>query len=272
MVRFGFAALLVAGLGLAAARAETLTLGGRTVMLEPPAGYCALDPARPQEADLIAFNEKAQQPRNHVAMQLADCGELAEFRAGKRPSFERYGQYFVASTGGAVEPVADRTRADYLAEAARELPKLDSGALVGEITAKLRESAGSDVAGVHFLGVLEQDEAGVYLAIAVGKVTAGDQTASASAIGVVGLTLVNEIPVSLGLYQANVGAEAVPDLLAKIRQTLAAALQANAETEAGQGAARGIDLETVLIAALIAAALGAAGWAWARRRRSEPKA
>ncbi len=63
-----------------AARAETLTLGGRTVILEPPAGYCALDPALQSEADLIAFNEKMQQPRNHLVMQLADCGELADFR------------------------------------------------------------------------------------------------------------------------------------------------------------------------------------------------
>ena len=262
---------LVVGLFTSAARAETPTLGGRTVILEPPAGYCALDPARQDEADLIAFNEKMQQPRNHLVMQLADCGELADFRAGKRPSFDRYGQYFVPVTDGAVQPVTGFTRASYLEEGARELPKLDSGALVDEITAKLRAGAGSDVTGMHFLGVLKQDEAGLYLGIAVGKVSVGDQTASAGAIGVVGLTLVNEIPVSLGLYQANVGAEAVPDLLAKVQQTLASIVQANAETEAREGATRrvwhGIDLTAVLIGIAVGAAVGLLGWAWSRRRK-----
>ena len=267
-------ALLVfaAGLGVPAARAETLTLGGRTVILEPPAGYCALDPNRQNEADLIAFNEKMQQPRNHVVMQLADCGELEEFRAGKRRSFDRYGQYFVPVTDGAVTPAADYTRAAYLAEAARELPKLDSGALMDEVAAKLRQSAVSDVTSAHFLGVLQQDDAGLYLGIAVGQVSVGDQAVSAGAMGVVGLTLVNQISVSLGLYQAHAGAEAVPALVEKIRQTLAATVTANAEIEAREGALRGgwpgIDLKTVLTAGLIAALIGAGAWAWSRRRRS----
>jgi hypothetical protein len=269
--RLGSAALFLLAV-TSTAQAERLTLGGRTVVLEPPAGYCALDPARPEEAKLIDFNEQMQQPRNHVAMQLADCGELEEFRAGKRPSFERYGQYFVPVVDGAVKPVPDYTRAAFLAEGARELPKLDSGALMDEVTAKLRESAGGDVAGAKFLGVLQQDEAGLYLGIAVGQISAGDQAVSAGAIGVVGLTLVNQVSVSLGLYRAHAGAEAVPDLLAKIRQTLAATLQANAEIEAREAAPRpsGIDLRTPLIAALLAAFAGAALWTWARRRRHPP--
>jgi hypothetical protein len=271
--RFGSAALLLL-VATSTAQSETLTLGGRTVMLDPPAGYCALDPARPEEAKLIDFNETMQQPRNHVAMQLADCGELEEFRAGKRPSFERYGQYFVPVTDGAVKPVPDYTRAQFLAEGARELPKLDSGALMDEVTAKLRESAGSDVAGAHFLGVLQQDAAGLYLGIAVGQVSVGDRTVSAGAIGVVGLTLVNRISVSLGLYQAHASAEAVPDLLAKIRQTLAATVQANAETEAREGAARGISLDPVLVYAsiggVIGAVIGVAIVARSRRRKHPP--
>jgi hypothetical protein len=178
-------------------------------------------------------------------------------------------------TDGAVQPVTGYTRASYLEAGARELPKLDGGALVDEIAAKLRAGAGSDVTGMHFLGVLKQDEAGLYLGIAVGKVSVGDQTASAGAIGVVGLTLVKEIPVSLGLYQANVGAEAVPDLLAKVQQTLASMLQANAETEAREGATRrawhGISLDPVLVCAAIGGAIGAvigvAAVARSRRRK-----
>ncbi len=78
----------------------------------------------------------------------------------------------------------------------------------------------------------------------------------------------NEIPVSLGLYQANVGAEAVPDLLAKVQQTLASIVQANAETEAREGATRrvwhGIDLKALLVYAAVGAAVGLLAWAWSR--------
>jgi hypothetical protein len=263
--------LIAVVLGAATARAETLTLGGRTVILEPPAGYCALDPARQNEADIIAFNDKMQQPHNHMVMQLADCGELAEFRAGTRQNFERYGQYFAPLSEGAVKPITDRTRASFLAEGARELPKIESAAIVDEVTAKLREGAGGAVAGAQFLGVLKQDDAGVYLGIAVGKITVGDQTVSAGAMGVVGLTLVNEISVSLGLYRANVGPEAVPDLLAKIQQTLAAIIRANAEIEAREEAGRGGWQATgfdAVVGGLIGAAIGLAAWAWYRRGKT----
>src|SRR5262249_36287046 len=148
---------------------------------------------------------------------------------------------------------------------ARALPKLDSGAIIDEVSTKLRETAGGDVTGTHFLGVLKQDEAGLYFGIAMGKVSIGSQTVSAGGMGVVGSTLVNEISVSLGLYQANVGPEAVPDLLAKVQRTLAAMIQANAEIEAREGAARGGWQATgfdAVVGGLIGAAIGLAAWAW----------
>jgi hypothetical protein len=273
--RVGIAAILALTAINAEASAETLTLAGRTVSLEPPAGYCALDPARPNEAELIAFNEKMQQPRNHVLMQLADCDELADFRNGKRDKFIRYGQYFTPVSDGTVKALAGYTRASFLAEGAKELPKLDSAALVDEVAAKLREGAGGAVAGAKFLGVLNEDDAGLYLGIAVGNVSVGNQTVSAGAMGIVGLTLVNQISVSLGLYQANVGPEAVPDMLSRVRQTLGSIVRANADNEARDSPRylwHGFDLEAIarqaLIGGLIGAVIGLAGWAWTRFRKN----
>ena len=45
------------------------------------------------------------------------------------------------SSSGTVKVLAGYTRASFLAEGAKELPKLDSAALVDEVAAKLRESA-----------------------------------------------------------------------------------------------------------------------------------
>jgi hypothetical protein len=271
-------AAIVASLSISSASAETLTLAGKTVVLEPPQGYCALDAGRAQEAELIAFNEKMQQPRNHVIMQLADCGELAEFRAGKRQNFDKYGQYFTAVSNGAVRLVTGYARRDFLADAAKELPKLDSGALVDEVTKKARENAGAEVGGVKFLGVLKEDDAGVYMGIAFGNLSVGNQSLASSSMGVVGLTLVNEVSVSLGLYRVNVGPEAVPDLLAALQQTMASVVAANAanETRESPRVWHGINLDqlgqSALIGGLIGAAIGFVGWMWSRWRKSRPQA
>jgi len=272
--RLILATLLAASIGASAARSETLMLGGRTVIVEPPSSYCALDPARPAEADLIAFNEKMQRPRNHVVMQLASCDELADFRAGKRESFDRYGQIFTAASDDAVKSVVGYSRAEFLTEAARELPKLDSGPLIDEVTNKLRQTAGSDVSGIRFLGVLKQDGSGIYFGVAIGDTPLANQPV-ASTMGVVGLTLVNQVSVSLGLYQINVGPEAMPGLLATVQQTLATLVQANVETEAREASGwfwYGFDLEGIargaLIGGLIVAAIGLAGWLVSRRRKN----
>jgi hypothetical protein len=251
------------------ASADTFKLAGRTVVLEPPRGFCTLDPKRPKEAEIINLNEQMQQPRNHVILQLADCDELKGFRSGDRESFERYGQYFTPASTDAVRLASGYTRATYLAAAAQELPKLDSRMLIDELTKKFRASD-SDVAGARFLGVLDQDAAAIYLGIAFGNMTAGKKIVAASAMGVVGLTLVNDTSISLGLYQVNVGPDSVPDLLESVREQMAALVKANAAIEAREARFfwHGLNLEEIarqgFYVALMGAASGFLGWLWLR--------
>jgi len=252
-----------------AASAESFTLGGRTVMLEPPKGFCALDPDRAKEAAIITLNEQMQQPRNHVILQLADCDELAGFRTGERQNFERYGQYFTPASPEAIKLASGYARATYLAAAAQELPKLDSRMLVDELTKKFT-ATGSEVAGARFLGVLDQDDAAIYLGIAFGTMTVGKKTVAASAMGVVGLTLVNDTSISLGLYQVNVGADSVTDLLETVREQMARLVKANAAIEAREKIFlwHGLNLEEIarqaFYVAMIGLASGFLGWLWLR--------
>ena len=253
----------------AAASAETFTLNGRTVMLEPPKGFCALDSSRPKEAAIIALNEQMQQPRNHVVLQLADCDELAGFRGGQRENFERYGQYFTPASPAARKLASGYTRASYLAAAAQELPKLDSGMLADELTKKFM-ATGSEVAGARFLGVLDQDEAAIYLGISFGSMAVGKRIVAASAMGVVGLTLVNDTSISLGLYQVNVGPDSVHDLLETVQEQMAVLVRANAAIEAREKRFlwHGLNLEEIARQAFYVAMLGLAsgflGWIWLR--------
>ena len=264
------AAIIVVLAALASsAHADTFKLGGRTVLLELPRGFCALDPKRPKEAEIIDLNEQMQQPRNHVILQLADCDQLAGFRAGERQVFDRYGQYFTPATSGAAKFASGYTRQAYLAAAAQELPKLDSGLLLDQLTKKFHAS-GSDVAGARFMGVLDQDPAAIYLGIAFGTMTTAKRTVAASAVGVVGLTLVNGTSISLGLYQVNAGADSVPDLLQSVREQMAALVRANAAIELRESRYlwHGLNLEEIARQAFYVAMMGIGagflGWLWLR--------
>lgn len=253
----------------ASAPADTFKLGGRTVMLQPPKGFCALDPKRPKEAAIIALNEQMQEPRNHVILQLADCDELAGFRGGQRDSFERYGQYFTPARPEAAKLAAGQTRATYLAAAAQELPKVDSHMLADELTKKFT-ATGSEVAGARFLGVLGQDDSAIYLGIAFGTMTLGKRIVAGSAVGVVGLTLVNNTSISLGVYQVNVGADSVTDLLETVREQMQALVRANATIEARENRFlwHGLNLDEIarqaFYVAMIGLATGFLGWLWLR--------
>jgi hypothetical protein len=269
-VKFSFGAILLAVFTFASsAHADTFKLGGRTVALEPPRGYCALDPKRPKEAEIITLNEQMQQPRNHVILQLADCDELAGFRVGDRQAFDRYGQYFTPASGTATKLAADYTRQAFLAAAAEELPTVDSTLLVDELAKKFHAS-GSDVAGARFMGVLDQDPAAIYLGIAFGTMTVAGRTAAASAVGVVGLTLVNGRSISLGLYQVNAGADSVPELLQSVREQMHLLVRGNAAIEARENRFlwRGLNLEEIARQAFYVAMMGLGagfiGWLWLR--------
>ena len=122
-----------------------------------------------EEAELIAFSEKMQQPRNHVIMQLADCDELADFRAGKRQSFDRYGQFFVPISDGAVMIPTGIPARRCLTKRRTNFPSSTAGRSSTRSPTSFAENADGDVAGVHFLGVLKQDDAGLYLGIAFGN-------------------------------------------------------------------------------------------------------
>jgi hypothetical protein len=260
-----------AACAIAPAAAETFTLVGRTVIVDPPAGYCALDRARPAEAARIEVYAKAQEPGNRLLMQLADCSELAEFRAGSRSRIDRYGQILVPLTGGEIKRLDGYTRGQLLAEGAKEFPALDSSRLVDEVGKKLRESVpNADVGGGRFLGLLKQDDVAIYLGFAFENLTVDRQTIASGALGVFAITEVNEVPISLGLNRANVGAEAVPDLLAAVQAGIASLVTANAEVEARESSRwrwLGFDLSSIARGALVGATIGAVVWVWSRLRK-----
>src|SRR5581483_10454632 len=97
-------------------------------------------------------------------------------------------------------------------------------------------------------------------------------------VGVTAMTLVNEIPLSLNLYQVDGGADAVPALLAAQQANIDALLAANAPAEAAApgsapaaaGGARMVSgaVEGALIGAGVALVLVLLALLFRRRRKS----
>lgn len=254
----------------APALAETFTFAGRTVIVDPPAGYCALDQARPGEATMIAAIEKLQQPTNHLVMELIDCDQLAQIRAGTRTDFTRYGQVLVTLSNGEVKPARGYSRAGFLEAAARELPSIDPDRVADEVRDRLRNAVpGSAISGAQFLGLIKRDDLAIYLGLTMGTISRDGRPVTAGGMGVDAVTLVNEIPISLAFYRADVGPEAIPDLLAAAQQDIAQLVKANAEVEAREASGwywHSIDIADVARGALIGGIIGAIGYAFMRFR------
>src|SRR5437660_6785251 len=74
-----------------AAPAEELQIAGRTLQIQPPAGFCALDPARPDESQTLELQQRMQQQQNKLVMVYLECQDLERQRGGAAVEAKRYG-------------------------------------------------------------------------------------------------------------------------------------------------------------------------------------
>jgi len=224
------ALLAIAALG--SARAEQFQFAGRSLEIEPPQGYCALDRSHPDEAQMLDLQERLQKRQNRVAMMFLECQDLAQRRAGNADDPQRYGMVLIPQPQGEVRAIPDMTRAEFVAAVAKPLPQLDADALSRDIGDQVGQAVpGATVNNVKLLGVLKQDARAVYVGVSVGGMSQDGKTVSDGAVGITAITLVNQIPVSLNLYRVKGGAEAIPGLLADQQRNVDALIAANAASE-----------------------------------------
>jgi hypothetical protein len=74
------------------AQAADVSMGTVTLKMSPPSGYCELDPAEAGDKRMLDA-VRAAVPGNDLLGISADCGELRDWRAGKRPLLEHMTQY-----------------------------------------------------------------------------------------------------------------------------------------------------------------------------------
>jgi hypothetical protein len=262
------AAIVVSALSVAAraeGEAKHLDLAGRTVILAPPNGSCVLDPINPRESQFIDYAARLQAGRNKLVLTFADCAELQEFRDGKRDGFAHHGIVLVTLQEGEVRPV-DMSRAELIESAARSIPSIDTGAMLAEIRDKMTAAGGQAViSDLKSLGVLDRNADALHVGLLIGG--------AVTQFAVTAITTLNDIPVSVTLYEPFDNSVDVTSLVAAQRFYLHDLVAMNAEYEGRQAWVGGIALQWVLIVAAVGvglAALAALTWRLLRRRPNPP--
>src|SRR6185437_13242973 len=138
-----------------------------------------------------------QSARNKLLLRFVDCGELQQFRDNQRESFAHHGMILAVLQDGVVRPVGQASRSDFLDGVAKSLPTLDTDRLLSEIRERLASAdAGEGIATMQPLGILDRNADRLY----VGFGGRGNNPGSLT-LAVMGLTLVNQIAITLYLYQ-----------------------------------------------------------------------
>jgi hypothetical protein len=157
------------------------------------------------------------------------CPDLEKLRAGTGVDTLRYGTMLILEQQGEVRAIADMTRAQFVAAVAKPYPQLGL-----DMPRRLEEIGRSDANAfdANVLGALKQDDNAVYLGLAIKGVRVGGTAVPVGIVGVTAVTLVNQLPVSLTLYQAKGSADVMMALLADQQRNVDALLAANAPAPA----------------------------------------
>jgi hypothetical protein len=158
--------LCVAALAMAAtgAMAADAVLGGVSIHLPPPAGFCELSESNPADNRMVTtIGGLVGKAGNKLLNMSADCQQLADWRANKRKLLDDYGQYqtpvaqmseLVASPADAIKNTCASLRTQGSQIVANQAPDLKARIEETLKTVKMNE--------VNFLGVLAEDANACY--------------------------------------------------------------------------------------------------------------
>jgi len=91
--------LVLALVSLTDASAGSVTLLGQPIEIVIPPGYCEIG-THPADVEMVKFVREGIGTTNRVLALFAACGELEEFRTGKRKVIDNYGWILVQTSKG----------------------------------------------------------------------------------------------------------------------------------------------------------------------------
>lgn len=204
------------------AHAATIMLLNKQIVLTPPNGYCEVGTHSVEQA-LVRQTSEAVGNSNRILSFFADCRELEELRSGKRQVIDNYGQIMAPSPNGQLRILKGFTRQEYLKKmSARLNADLPSAIRNAEVWAK-QVVPGYQTQGS--LGLLRIDSNGMYLGMLMA--TSDSAGKVRKIVGVLGTTLVKELPISINLYQSFSRLPDLGGLLARQQAAMAFFVRAN---------------------------------------------
>jgi hypothetical protein len=226
-IRFAAAALVFC-LAATPCRAGETTIGRTAVALTAPAGQCELEPGLPGDARMLQTTETALSGvGNRLLAFFADCQQLADWRAGKRPLLEDFAQYQVAAAtiDAPPPPAPDDFMKQHCAAQRKEGERTLSG-LAADIKTRIEEAVrGVTVNQVRFMGVMAE-EPGVCYAAMVQRFKA-ETGKDVTLVGVYATLFVRGKLVHYYLYTPYRSAQTVTALVARHKLNVAALFAAN---------------------------------------------
>ena len=148
-----------------AAHAADVKMGGVTLKLPPPKGYCELTPGQASDKRMIDFLNTALSKGPNVLLSVsAECKELNDWRSGKRTLLQHFAQYQVekARRDGPFSVKEMKESCDQMRAQGQKLSD-DSTKNVNDNIHEANSKI--DFQGQTFLGVLADDEHGCYVGL-----------------------------------------------------------------------------------------------------------
>ena len=191
LLAFGLAALT-----LNTVRAETLTVAGVSLVIEPPFGYCALDVHSGDRAFFLKQRELLR-PNNELIQASVPCDQLKAVVAGNLDSYSRWAQVQVINAGPELRtlPITRDAFVSSLTKTAQRKP-LDLAAINSKVREKLKgEGIGVAASKMEVVG---SDDNAVYVSMTGSIYSEG----GSSAIAMFGsMTLVKQLPIGAYAYE-----------------------------------------------------------------------
>jgi len=221
--RLTFAALLVAAASSIALAAQA-NIGGVSVNLPPPGGFCELNESNASDKRMITtLTDLLQKSGNKLLGMSADCQQLSDWHTGKRQLLDDYAQYQT--------PIGsmDKPPSETVAQTCQTLRDEGNKILANQLPdiKKRVESTLSKIKmnEASFLGVLGEDADACYAGI-VQKIHTEANT-DKTQITVFSVSIVKKKSVFSYRFSVYRNAQTVDAVLEKIKIDVAALMAAN---------------------------------------------
>jgi hypothetical protein len=192
-------------------------VGGVTLELPPPSGYCEADASSAVDRPLFDYMNAAARPGTRLLTISAECGQLIEWRTGRRPALDNYAQHHTITLWENTPlPAPPAALIDQTCTALRS----QGGQVMSQMGPDIKdriERALKDVKvnEFKFMGVLGQDPNACYASlVARMRMESGEEIEQAS---VFATTIVRGKVIYYILYARFVNADTLTGMLAQLR-------------------------------------------------------